>query len=141
MLLRKYFEGFVHRLRDQGARGEVHDRCRLERAERSLNSVNPSQIPLDKFRPGIDRPPMSFGQIIENADRVAFVEQELRANAADVACAADDKNFHRASCGAPVRSVKTNCADRPLSLFEPGDHSPNHAMFSSRRQDLKTLLF
>jgi hypothetical protein len=48
---------------------------------------------------------------------VAFVEQELGANAADVACAADDKDFHRASCGASPRRVKANRAVGAAMLF------------------------
>ena len=43
--------------------------------------------------------PMTFGQIIENGDGVAFVEQKLRANAADVTGPADDENFHPPDTG------------------------------------------
>ena len=72
---------------------------------------------------------MAFGQVVEYADGVAFIEQQFRADAADVAGSADDQNFHRASCGAPARRVKTNRAASASTLvcFEAGDHAPNHA--------------
>ena len=37
---------------------------------------------------------MAFGQIVEDDDFVAFIEQQLDANAPDVAGPADDENFH-----------------------------------------------
>src|SRR5437870_2854276 len=38
---------------------------------------------------------MSFGQVVEDADLMAFINQHLGANTADVAGGADDENFHR----------------------------------------------
>ena len=37
---------------------------------------------------------MTFRQIVEDNDIVAFIEQELDANAPDVSRSADDKDFH-----------------------------------------------
>src|SRR5947207_14879425 len=51
---------------------------------------------------------MPFGKIVEDADRVSFIEEQFGADAADVTCAPDDENFHRASCGALPRRVKAN---------------------------------
>jgi hypothetical protein len=38
---------------------------------------------------------VAFAEIVENRDRVARVEQFLHANAADITCAACDKNVHK----------------------------------------------
>src|SRR5688500_2201796 len=70
---------------------------------------------------------------------MAFVEQQLSANAADVAGPADDQNLHRPSWGASARRVKANRAASALGLLEAGDHPANHAMLSSWRQDLEAL--
>ena len=47
-----------------------------------------------KRRPLIDREAMAFGQVVEDGDLVAFIEQQLDADAADVARPADDEDFH-----------------------------------------------
>ena len=86
------------------------------------------QIALEKSRARIDRAPMPFAQIIEDDDFVAFIEQKLGADAADVARAADDENFHarenaadasecqkdRSACGARLLfcRARQSCADR-----------------------------
>jgi hypothetical protein len=133
----------------------MHDGFRLERSECGLNFIDGAQIALDKFRARIDGTPMSFRKIIEDGNGVAFIEEQFGANAADVSCSADDKNFHRASCGAPVRRVKANRAGRSQlqlgnetahaasasgPLFKAGNHSPNEAMLFSRPENFEALL-
>jgi len=88
---------------------------RMLLGQRILNRLSILQIAFDEFRPRIDRCPMAFAQIVERGDSVPVVEQNLGANAADVARSADDQNLHRASCGALPRRVKANCAG-PLRL-------------------------
>src|SRR2546423_8500263 len=48
---------------------------------------------------------MALGKIIEDGDGVPGIEQQLGADAPDVARAADDENLHRASCRAVARDV------------------------------------
>ena len=121
----------------------MHDRFRLECREGRLNPVAIGQIAFDKLRPGINCATVSLGQVVEYADGMALVEQQFGADAADVACSADNENFHRGSCGAPARCVKTNRrADRSLTLvcLDPRDHAPDEPILPAGRQDLETLL-
>ena len=84
----------------------MHDRLGLERSQGRLNPIAVGQIAFDKLCARIDRATMSLGQVVEYANGVALVEQQFGADAADVTCSADDENFHRGSCVAPVRRVK-----------------------------------
>ena len=121
----------------------MHDRLGLERSEGRLNSITVGQIAFDKRCARIYRATMSLGQVVEYTDPVALIEQQFGADAADVACSADDENFHRASCGALARPVKTNRASRSSTFvcFDPGDHAPNEPIFAAGREDPETLLF
>jgi hypothetical protein len=56
-------------------------------------------LPIRKFafnemRPGINRGSMAFTQVVENSNFMPLVQQELGANAPDVTCAANHKDFH-----------------------------------------------
>jgi len=62
--------------------------------KRSLNLHAISQVAPDEIRSGIDRVPMAFNQIIEDGNFVAFIQQELGANTANIASAANNENFH-----------------------------------------------
>ena len=53
---------------------------------------------------------MAFRQIVEDDDIVAFIEQELDANAPDVARSADDKNFHPRKVRRDLAAVKRKSA-------------------------------
>jgi len=120
----------------------MHDRLRFERREGRLNPIAVRQVPFDKLRPGINRASVSLRQVVEYSDGVALVEQQFGADAADVACSADNENFHRGSCGAPARRVKVNRAPGWLTfvLFDPGDHAPNKPILPAGRQHFETLL-
>ena len=85
---------------------------------------------------------MAFAQVVEDADGMALIEQQFGADAADVACSADNENFHRGSCGAPARRVKTNRAGSSLTFvcFDAGDHAPNESVLPAGRQNFETLL-
>src|SRR5205823_3272490 len=88
---------------------EMHDRLRLERLQGRLNFVGAGQIAFDEFRAWIYSGPMPFGKIIEDANRVSFIEEHFGADAADVARASDHENSHRARCRATAcRSKQTN---------------------------------
>ena len=47
-----------------------------------------------KVRPRIDGTSMAFTQIIENDNFVSLIQQQLGANTPNVACTANDKDFH-----------------------------------------------
>ena len=121
----------------------MHHRLRLKISERGLDPLAFGQIALDKRGPRIDRAAMPFGKIVEDADFVVFVEQELGANAPDIAGSANDENLHRGSWRVRRRAVKTKRALRSLTFirFQRSDHPPDDAILSSRREDLEPLLF
>src|SRR5436190_24086163 len=48
----------------------------------------------DECRALVDGPAMAFRQVVENDDVVPLIKQELDADAPDVACSANDKDFH-----------------------------------------------
>src|SRR4030095_16423052 len=72
----------------------MHDGIRLRGGKRSLDLPSFFQIALNEPGTGMHRSVMACDKIIENGDFVALIEQKLRANASDVAGAANNKNFH-----------------------------------------------
>jgi hypothetical protein len=84
----------------------MHDGVRLELCERGLNLIELLEVPFEELSSRIDRGAVAFGQIVENADRVPLIEQQLGADAPNVASSADDQNLHRASCGGATPDVK-----------------------------------
>jgi hypothetical protein len=62
--------------------------------KRSLNLRAVGQLTPDEIRPGIDGAPMAFTQVVEDNNFVAFIQQQFRANAPDVARPPNNENFH-----------------------------------------------
>jgi hypothetical protein len=62
--------------------------------ESAANFFPAPEIATDESRPLVHGAAMPFGQVIEDDDLVALIEQQLDANAPDIACPADDKNSH-----------------------------------------------
>ena len=60
----------------------------------SLDLFPIRKFAFNEMRPGINSGPMAFTQVIENGNFVLLIQQELGANAPDVACAANHKDFH-----------------------------------------------
>src|SRR6476469_1224302 len=84
----------------------MHDGVRLERGQRCPDLLELGKVAFEEFCPRIDRRPMSFRQIVENGDGMSLVEEQLRADASDIAGAANDENFHRGTCRALPGRVK-----------------------------------
>ncbi len=72
----------------------MHDRFRFRLQKRLLDFLPAREIAADEGRPFVDRKPMAFGQIVEDGNLMAFIEEQLHADASDVSSPADDKDFH-----------------------------------------------
>src|SRR2546423_5179900 len=60
----------------------------------SLNLLAIRKFAFNEMRSGINGAPMAFTQVVENGNFMPLIQQELGANAPDVARAANDKDFH-----------------------------------------------
>ena len=89
----RQFHGFADF--DEGR--EMDDALRLEITNGVVDRGKVLQIPLDEFRPWVDRLPMTVQQRVEDADFMAAFEKVFRCATADVAGAAGNKNFHDVS--------------------------------------------
>ena len=107
------------------------------------------QIALDELRPRINRPPMALGEVIENRDLVAFIDEQFRADAADITGTADDEDSHRRKWDVRTRPVKRNNrglqsslhrGERRLLFFQARDHPPDPPDSAPLAQDLQTIL-
>ena len=84
----------LHRLADQRVRGEVHDGIRAcavpaPRRPRRGRPGRPGQTP-----PSDGLPAVALVQVVEDDDLLAGLDQLFDDDAADVAGAAGDENFH-----------------------------------------------
>ena len=84
----------MHRFANQRVSGEVHHSIRTRTGNGSINLPAIRKLALNEISTGINSSPMAFTQIIENSNLMPLIEQQLCANAADVARAANDKDFH-----------------------------------------------
>jgi hypothetical protein len=65
----------------------------------SLDLLAIRKFAFDKIRSGINSSWMAFTQVVENGNFMPLIQQELGANAPDIARAANDKDFHwRGKC-------------------------------------------
>jgi hypothetical protein len=65
----------------------------------SLDLLTIRKLALNENRPGINSAPMAFTQVVEDNNFMPVIQQELRANAPDIACAANHEDFHwRGKC-------------------------------------------
>jgi hypothetical protein len=72
----------------------MHDRVRAMSGKGNLDLLAIQKFAFNKMGAGINGCAMSFTQIIKNDNFMAFVEQQLGANASDIARTANDKDFH-----------------------------------------------
>jgi hypothetical protein len=72
----------------------MHNGVRAMRGQGSLDLVPIRKFAFNEMRPGINGGPMALTQVVENGNFMPFIQQELGANAADVACTANHKDFH-----------------------------------------------
>src|SRR5438045_7243112 len=91
---------------------------------------------------------MAFAQIVENRNSVAFIEQQLGANTADIAGATDNENFHPRENRRPAPLINPKCDPRISpqlalqSAFWPKiDWSSKIGWNSKPRGELKTDSF
>src|ERR1700682_3390065 len=94
----------------------MHDRIGSLLRQCLLDRLSIFQIAFDKFGPWIKRATMAFTQIIENGDAVAFVEQQLGANAPDVTGATDNENFHSRENRRPAPLINPKCGWMTVEL-------------------------
>jgi hypothetical protein len=65
----------------------------------SLDLLAIRKFAFNEMRSGINGAPMAFTQVVENGNFMPLIQQELGANAPDIARAANDKDFHwRGKC-------------------------------------------
>jgi hypothetical protein len=91
----------------------MHHGVRAMSGEGSLDLLAIRKFAFNEMRPGINGAPMAFTEIVENGNFVPLIQQELGANAPDVACAANHEDFHwREKCSVigtkskPTRRVR-----------------------------------
>jgi hypothetical protein len=60
----------------------------------SLDLLAIRKFAFNEMRPGINGAPMAFTEIVKNDNFMPLIQQELGANAPDVACAANHEDFH-----------------------------------------------
>ena len=93
-VIAEIFRGVGHRLGDEGVGGEVHDGFGLGFLNGGEDLVAVSEVAFDEFGARVEREAVALGEVVENGDLMAGVEEFLRANTADVACAAGNENVH-----------------------------------------------
>jgi hypothetical protein len=72
----------------------MHYGVRAMTGKSSLDLLAIRKFAFNEVRSRINGRPMAFTQVIENDNFIPFIQQELSANASDVARAAHDKDFH-----------------------------------------------
>jgi len=77
----------------------MHHGVRPMSGKGSLNLLAIRKFAFNEMRSGINGAPMAFTQVVENGNFMRLIQQELGANAPDIARAANDKDFHwRGKC-------------------------------------------
>jgi hypothetical protein len=72
----------------------MHNGIRVMGRKGGLDLLPIRKFAFNEMRPGINRGSMAFTQVVENSNFMPLVQQELGANAPDVTCAANHKDFH-----------------------------------------------
>src|SRR5882762_468553 len=85
--------GSFHRLLDEGFAGEIHNGVDFVAAEDFVEGGGVAEIGLVKGGLRGDGGAMAFAEVVDGGDRDAGGEQELRADAANVACGAGDEDL------------------------------------------------
>src|SRR5258708_8413628 len=72
----------------------MHQGVRPRSGKGSLNLLAIRKLAFNEMRSGINGAPMAFTQVVKNGNFMPLIQQELGANAPDIARAANDKDFH-----------------------------------------------
>jgi len=72
----------------------MHHGVRPMSGKGSLDLLAIRKFAFNEMRSGINGAPMAFTQVVENGNFMPLIQQELGANAPDIARAANDKDFH-----------------------------------------------
>jgi hypothetical protein len=72
----------------------MHHGVRPMSGKGSLDLLAIRKFAFNEMRSGINGAPMAFTQVVENGNLMPLIQQELGANAPDIARAANDKDFH-----------------------------------------------
>src|SRR5215208_2615772 len=97
----------------------MHYGVRAISGKRSVSLLPICKIAFNEIRPGINGASMAFTQVVENGNFMRFIQQELGANAPDVACAANHKDFHwREKCS--LIGTKSKATHQGSALFRAG---------------------
>jgi hypothetical protein len=72
----------------------MHHGVRPMSGKGSLDLLAIRKFAFNEMRSRINGAPMAFTQVVENGNFMPLIQQELGANAPDVARAANDKDFH-----------------------------------------------
>src|SRR5258708_26372613 len=101
----------------------MHQGVRPRSGKGSLNLLAIRKLAFNEMRSGINGAPMAFTQVVENGNFVRLIQQELGANAPDIARAANDKDFHwrekkRVVC--PKKKTKRQISAPPFPTGDGG---------------------
>jgi len=72
----------------------MHHRIRAMSGKGTLDLLAIREIAFNEMRPGINGASVAFTQIVKNGNFMPLIQQELGANAPDVPCATNHKDFH-----------------------------------------------
>ena len=87
-------ERLAHGNADERVGGEVHDGVGGEALDGGIDGGGVAQVAADEMRTGLDGGLVPLLEIVEDEDRVAAPKEDLRGDAANVAGAAGDEDFH-----------------------------------------------
>src|SRR6476646_9045566 len=92
------------------------------RGKGSLDLVAIRKFAFNEMRSGINGASMAFTQVVKNGNFMPLIQQKLGANTPDVACAANDKDFHwREKCSViRPKSKATREMTAPLRARQTG---------------------
>jgi len=97
----------------------MHHGVRPMSGKGSLDLLAIRKFAFNEMRPGINGAPMAFTKVVENGNFMPLIQQELGANASDVARAANYKDFHwREKCS--VIGTKSKPTRRDSAGYRAG---------------------
>jgi len=97
----------------------MHHGVRPMSGKGSLDLLAIRKFAFNEMRPGINSAPMPFTQVVENGYFMPLIQQKLGANASDVACAANHKDFHwREKCS--VIGGKSKATRQVIAAYRAG---------------------
>jgi hypothetical protein len=97
----------------------MHHGIRVMTGKSSFDLLAIGKFTFDKMRSRINGPAMAFTKVVENSNFMPLIQQELGADAPDVARAANDKDFHwRGKCS--VISGKSKATRQVSAAYRAG---------------------